>query len=151
MTTPTFGMSFTRPDDEVIPALGADFSHVLIIETSEDASAVEFPEGEPVRFSTSDAAKVNALGTGLLADAVNGIHDQLNDLNSGADVTVVRVAEGVDTATTAASIAAVVNDIASIPSKVNKTPRIVVAGRTAWRPGLDTTNPVIAALEANLG
>ncbi|KZM40409.1 tail sheath protein, partial [Labrenzia sp. OB1] len=102
-------------------------------------------------LGTSDAAKVNALGTGLLADAVNGIHDQLNDLNSGADVTVVRVAEGVDTATTAASIAAVVNDIASIPSKVNKTPRIVVAGRTAWRPGLDTTNPVIAALEANLG
>ncbi|KZM39057.1 phage tail protein [Labrenzia sp. OB1] len=151
MTTPTFGMSFTRPDDEVVPALGADFSHVLIIETSEDASAVEFPEGEPVRFSTSDAAKVNALGTGLLADAVNGIHDQLNDLNSGADVTVVRVAEGVDTATTAASIAAVVNDIASIPSKVNKTPRIVVAGRTAWRPDLNTTNPVIAALEANLG
>jgi len=151
MTAPIFGMSFTRPDNEVVPALGADFSHVLIIETSEDASAVEFPEGEPVRFSTSDATKVNALGTGLLADAVKGLHDQLNDLNAGADVTVVRVAEGVDTAATAASIAAVVNDIASIPSKVNKTPRIVLAGRTAWRPDLDTTNPVITALEANLG
>lgn len=151
MTAPTFGMSFTRPDDEIVPALGADFSQVLIIETSEDASAADFPEGEPVRFSTSDATKVNALGTGLLADAVKGIHDQLNDLNAGADVTVVRVAEGVDTATTAASIAAIVDDIASIPSKVNKTPRIVVAGRTAWRPDLDTTNPVIPALEANLG
>eukprot|EP00903_Cladosiphon_okamuranus_P001615 g1613.t1 len=136
---------------KVVPVLGADFSQILIIETSEDASAGVFPVGEPVRFSTSDSAMVDALGTGLLADAVRGINDQLTDLNAGADVTVVRVAEGVDTATTAASIADVVNNITSIPSKVNKTPRIVVAGRTAWRPDLDTTNPVIAALEANLG
>lgn len=151
MTAPTFGMSFTRPDDEVVPALGADFSCVLVIETSEDANAATFPEGEPVRFSTSDSTYMDDLGTGLLKDAVDGIHDQLNDLNAGADVIVVRVAEGVDTATTAASIAAIVDDIASIPSKVNKTPRIVVAGRTAWRLDLDTTNPVIASLEANLG
>ncbi|MCX2722619.1 phage tail protein [Roseibium salinum] len=151
MTKPIFGMSFTRPDDEIVPALGADFSQTLLIETSEDASAASYPLDTPVRFSTSDAAAMADLGTGLLADAVNGIHAQLSDLNAGADVTVVRVAEGVDAATTAASIAAIVDGIAGIPSAVNKTPRIVVAGRTAWRPDLDTTNPVIAALEANLG
>ncbi|NKX66988.1 phage tail protein [Labrenzia sp. 5N] len=151
MTEPVFGMSFTRPDDEIVPALGADFSQMLLIETSEDASVAEYPADTPVRISTSDAEAVSALGTGLLADAVKGINDQLTDLNSGADVTIVRVVEGVDVAATAAAIAAIVNGVASIPSAVNKTPRIVVAGRTAWRPDLETTNPVIAALEANLG
>ncbi|MEO0980014.1 MAG: phage tail protein, partial [Pseudomonadota bacterium] len=101
MTAPTFGMSFTRPDDEIQSALGADFSKILIIETSEDASAAEFPVDTPVRFSTSDTAAMAALGTGLLKDAAQGIHDQLTDLNAGADVTAVRVAEGVDTAATA--------------------------------------------------
>lgn len=151
MTTPTFGMSFTRPDDEVVPALGADFSQTLIIETSEDASLAEYPAETPVRISTSDADAVAALGTGLLADAVKGINDQLTDLNSGADVTIVRVAEGVDTAATAAAIAAMVDGVAGIGSQVNKTPRIVLAGRTAWRPDLDTVNPVVASLQANLG
>ncbi|MEP3049411.1 MAG: phage tail protein [Roseibium sp.] len=150
MTAPVFGQSFTRPDNEIQPALGADFSQTLVIETSEDASAVEFPEDTPKRFSTSDADAMAALGTGLLKDAVQGIHDQLSGLNAGADVTVVRVPEGVDTAATAAAIAGIVGGVASIPSEVNKTPRIVVAGRTAWRPDLETTNPVIAALEANL-
>ncbi|WP_282046299.1 phage tail protein [Roseibium album] len=151
MTAPTFGMSFTRPDDEVQSPLGDDFSQTLIIETSEDASVAEFPADMPVRFSTSDTDAMAALGTGLLKDAAQGIHDQLNGLNAGADVTAVRVAEGVDTAATATAIAAIVNGVASIPSAVNKTPRIVVAGRTSWRLDLDTTNPVIVALEANLG
>lgn len=151
MTAPTFGMSFTRPDDEVQSPLGDDFSQTLIIETSEDASLAEFPADTPVRFSTSDTDAMAALGTGLLKDAAQGIHDQLNGLNAGADITAVRVAEGVDTAATATAIAAIVNGVASIPSAVNKTPRIVVAGRTSWRLDLDTTNPVIVALEANLG
>lgn len=151
MTAPTFGMQFFRPTTETVPALGADFSKILIIDTSEDASNGEIPVDTPVRASTGETDFRAALGTGLLADAVNGIHAQLDGLNAGADVTVFRVAEGVDTAATAAAIAAVINSITDIPGAVNATPRIVVAGRTAWRADLDTVNPVIAALQSNLG
>jgi phage tail sheath protein FI len=151
MSAPQFGMQFSRPADEPVPVLGADFSKFLCIETSADASTETFPADTPVRGSSSDTDFVSALGTGLLADQVRGINDQLTGLNSGADVTVVRVAEGADAAATAAAIAAIVNGLASIPSAVNATPRIVIAGRTAWRADLDTVSPVVAALQANLG
>ncbi|MFN3250056.1 phage tail protein [Roseibium album] len=150
MTTPNFGMQVTRPDDEIQGALGADFSHALLIDVSEDASAASFPVDTPVRGSTSDTAFMADLGTGLLADAAKGMHDQLTSLNSGADVTVVRVAEGADAAATAAAIAAIIDGITEIPSAVNKTPRIVVAGSTAYRLDLDTVGPVITALQAAL-
>lgn len=151
MTAPQIGMQFTRATTEAVPALGADFSKTLLIETSADASNSEFPVGVAKRFSTGEAEGLAALGSGLLADAAKGVHAQLDGLNAGADVTVFRVAEGATPALTAAAIADVVNNLSSIPSAVNSTPRIVVAGRTAWRPDLDTTNPVIAALQANLG
>lgn len=150
MTAPTFGMQFSRPDTEAVPVNGADFSKVLVIETSADASNAEFPAGQAKRISSGDPDAVAALGTGLLADAVKGINAQLAGLNSGADVTVFRVAEGANAGATAAAIADVVNNLTSIPSAVNATPRIVVAGRTAWRPDLNTVNPVIAALQTAL-
>lgn len=151
MTAPTFGMTFSRPATEPVPALGADFSKALIIETSADASAVEYPEDTPIRISTGDTDAVAALGTGLLKSYVQGINDQLDSLNAGADVTIVRVAEGADTEATCGNIVNILNAVTDIPSAVNATPRIVLAGRTAWRADLDTTNPVVAALEANLG
>lgn len=151
MTAPTFGMTFSRPNDEAVPVLGADFSKILCIESSADASAETYPIDTPVRFSSGDAAAVAALGSGLLADQVKGINAQLNSLNRGADVTVVRVTEGANAAATAASIAAIIGGLETIPSAVNATPRIVVAGRTAYRVDLDTVGPVVAALEANLG
>lgn len=151
MTAPAFGMQFFRPTTETVPALGADFSKMLVIETSADASNAEFPIDTPKRISSSNSEAVAALGSGLLADAVKGINDQLTSLNAGADVTIVRVSEGANVAATAAAIAEVINSITDIPSQVNATPRIVVAGRTAWRPDLNTANPVIVALQANLG
>lgn len=151
MTAPIFGQQFFRPMAEPVPALGSDFSKILFIETSADASAGEIPVDTAVRGSTGNPDFVAALGSGLLADQVKGAHAQLNGLNAGADVIVWRVAEGATAALTAAAIADVVNNLASIPSAVNAAPRIVVAGRTAWRADLDTTNPVITALEANLG
>ncbi|HEV7416236.1 MAG TPA: phage tail protein [Tianweitania sediminis] len=150
MSTPVFGMTFSRPSDEAVPVLGADFSKALLIETSADADATAFPIGEPVRISTSDAAMVAKLGTGALADAVAGINAQLGGLNAGADVTIYRVAEGADAAATAANIAAALSptNVAAIPSAVNATPRLIWAGRTAYRADLDTNNPVVTALPA---
>lgn len=148
MTKPVFGISQSRPDTEPVPTLSPDFSGSLLIETSEDASPTEFEAGKAVRFSTSDPDAVEALGTGLLKDAVDGINSQLEGLNSGADVVVVRVAEGADAAATRASIVEALQDVGSIPSSVNKTPRLIFAGRTAWRADMDTANPVVAALPA---
>lgn len=148
MSAPNFGLIFTRPEDEAIPVLGADFSKAWLIETSEDADAGTFPVGGRVRFSTSDTNYTSKLGTGLLADAVAGINAQLGPLNTGADVVVTRVAEGVDVAATAANIVAALADASDVPSDVNMTPRLIWAGRTAWRADLDTTSPVVAALHA---
>lgn len=146
MSAPTFGMTFLRPSDEPVPVIGADFSKALLIESSAGASNVEFPVDTPVRFSSSDADALAALGTGYLADAVKGINTQLSGLNAGADITVVRVAEGADVAATSAAIVNVLSGASSIPSAVNGTPRLVWAGRTSWRVDLNTVNPVVAAL-----
>ncbi|WP_108459206.1 phage tail protein [Devosia naphthalenivorans] len=150
MTAPVFGMTFSRPDDEPVPVLGADFSKALLIETSADADATVFPIGTPVRISTSDAAMVAKLGTGALRDAVNGINAQLSGDNAGGDVTIYRVTEGADAAATAANIATALSptNIAAIPSAVNATPRLIWAGRGAYRADQETQGPVPAALHA---
>lgn len=150
MTDPIFGMTFSRPSDEPVPVLGSDWSKALIIETSADADSAAFPVGTPVRISTADAAMVAKLGTGLLRDAVDGINAQLTGLSAGADVTIYRVAEGLNAAATAANITTALSptNIAAIPSAVNATPRLIWAGRTAYRADLDTTGPVVAALHA---
>lgn len=150
MTTPVFGMTFSRPEAEAQPVLGADFSKALLIEASTDADAVAFPLGTPVRISSSDAGMLAKLGTGPLKDAVRAINDQLSGLNAGADVTILRIAEGANAAATAANIATALSptNIAAIPSAVNATPRLIWAGRSAYRLNLDTTGPVVAALPA---
>ncbi|MBO9125451.1 MULTISPECIES: phage tail sheath protein [unclassified Rhizobium] len=150
MSDPVFGMTFSRPDDEPVPALGADFSKGLFVEASTDADATAFPIGQPVRISTADAGMLAKLGTGPLRDAVNAVNSQLNGLNAGADVTIYRVAEGANGAATAANIATALapTNIASIPSAVNATPRLVWAGRGAYRVDMDTAGPVAAALHA---
>ncbi|WP_062111154.1 phage tail protein [Aureimonas sp. AU40] len=146
MSNPIFGMSVARPNDEPVPTAGADFSKMLLIETSSDANATAFPVMTPKRFSTSDTATVAKLGTGPLRDAVAGINAQLTGLNVGADVTVLRVQEGASVAQTVANIAAALSQVGYIASAVNATPRLVWAGRTAWRADADTANPIVAAL-----
>ena len=150
MSNPIFGMSVARPNDEPVPTAGADFSKMLLIETSPDADAATFPIGKAVRFSTSNAAILPKLGTGPLRDAVSGINAQLTGLNVGADVTVVRVTEGASVPESVANIVAALDKVGDIPSQVNATPRLVWAGRTAWRADGVTTNPIVAALPAAL-
>jgi phage tail sheath protein FI len=151
MSKPYFGMSFSEIQAQPRPALGADFSKVLCIESSEDADAAKYPLDTFVRISTSDADAVSKLGTGLLADMIAGINANLTGLNAGADVVVARVAEGVDNAATSASIVAMLEKVQNISSEVNCTPRIILAGRTVWRVDLETTNPVVAALQIACG
>ena len=152
VSAPIFGYQFSRPATEPVPILGADFSKMLLVETSADADATAFPIGVAKRGSSSDAAFVSKLGTGPLADAVRGINAQLSGFNRGADVTVYRVAEGTSATPqtkleeTSANIVAGLANVASIPSEVNATPRLIWAGRTSWRPDANTANPVVVAL-----
>jgi len=153
MTAPVIGMQFSRPNDEPVPVTGADFSKVLIIDTSDDADADDFPYKVAKRGSSTNVAFIEALGTGNLAAAVRGINDQLDGLNIGCDITVVRIEEHLDEddepdiAAISADIVDVLDDISLIPSLVNATPRIIVAGYTDWRTDVNTVNPVIAALQ----
>jgi len=150
MSRPTFGMTFSRSDAAILPAIGADFSKVVLIETSEDAVEERYPLNTGVRISTGDAEAVAALGTGMLRSYVQGINDQLTSLNAGADVTIVRVKEEETLEATCANIVSVLNNIRSVFTSVKATARIFLVGRTAWRPDVNTTNPVIAALETVL-
>jgi phage tail sheath protein FI len=151
MSKPYFGMTFSDITAQQRTAIGADFSKVLCIESSEDADAAKYPVNTFVRISTSDEDAVTKLGTGLLADMIAGINANLTGLNAGADVVVARVAEGLDNAETSASIVAMLDKVQNIASEVNCTPRIILAGRTAWRQDLETTNPVVAALQIACG
>ncbi|WP_319498090.1 phage tail protein [uncultured Cohaesibacter sp.] len=151
MSAPTFGMQFKRTAEDTTTVLDPDFSKILVVETSEDASASEFPLDTPIVIDSGDSAALEALGTGLAFDYVDAINAQLTGLNSSADVTVVRVAEGADVAATCANIVNIIDSLDDIPSVANRTPRIVLAGRTAWRADLDTVNPVITSLQSNLG
>lgn len=155
MTAPVIGMQFSRPDDEPVPVTGADFSKVIVYDTSDDASDVEFPYGDEIRGSTSDKDFRDALGTGRLAAAVTAINDQLDGLNIGCDITVVRVEQTMDDdvedkAAISADIVAALDDITGVASRVNATPRIVLAGYTDWRVNSSTVNPVVAKLQVVL-
>lgn len=151
MSAVVFGQTFNRGGDEPIPVEAPDFSTVLAIETSEDASSSEYAYDTAVSISSSDKDAVEALGTGLLADQVRGIQAQLDSMNASARVIVVRVEEGETTAATCAAIGEILDGITSIPSAVGKTPRIVLPGRTDWRADAETMNPVLAKLPAALG
>ncbi|MBB3937944.1 phage tail protein [Aureimonas phyllosphaerae] len=146
MTAPNFGMTFSRSNNEPVPVTGADFSKMLLIEASQDADPLAFPLGQAVRFSSSDPDMLMKLGTGPLRDAVAGINSQLQGLNVGADVTAIRIAEGINVAATVANIVAALALVGSVPALVGGTPRLVWCGRTAWRPDADTANPIVAAL-----
>lgn len=154
MTTPKFGMTFSRSETEIVPVLGADFSKVLLIETSADADAAAFPIDAKVRFSTSDAVMMAKLGTGLLADAVRAVQAQMVGVNNGVDITVIRVTEAGTVAGTVANIAEALDpaNLGDIAAVTGSTPRLIWAGRTAWpgTPADEETpaapNPLWAAL-----
>ena len=107
----SFGYSTSRPNDDVSPIQGVNFSGVGLCSTSEDADATVFPLNVPVRFTSTDPAYLSKLGTGYLADGVKGLNAQLGGF--GADLTVVRVAVGAganDAAKLAATFANILGD-----------------------------------------
>ena len=139
MTEPVFGYSQSRPNNEPVPVLGADFSQAIIFETAVDADETLYEIGAPARISTSDPEAIAKAGTGGILDAIKGINAQLTGLNRGADLTVYRVAEGVDAAATAANIAAALGQITSVPSEVSTVPLVPMVTSEAAALALPTT------------
>lgn len=147
MVEPVFGLTFTRDDNEPRPVIASDMSTIAVIGTAPDATAA-FPLDTAVLLRTSDTAGRTALGTtGTLADAIDGIADQLGDFQAAADVIVVRVEEGADAAATIANIVGAEADLSGLYAllaagpDLGKIPRIIIA------PGF--THQIIAPATAN--
>lgn len=152
----TFGTIDQRFSDEPLPTGPVDFSKIAFVSTSTGADAAKFPPGEPVRFTSSDVSFTSKLGTGYLADAVRGVNAQIAPGGQAADITVIRVEEGVSATPsqkleqTMANVIAGLGILKRVPSRINATPRLVgTPGYTAQTLGSDA-NPVIAALPETL-
>jgi len=156
LTTPVFGAVIERPETEVLPLIGADFSKIGIVTSSDDADNSVFPLGVAVRFSSNDQNFVAAakIGTGFLADAIRGINDQLGSIGGAADVIAVRIAHN---ATISVAHQNVVDGLAVLrdcPAVVNATPRIIICpGYTSQvdSVGGDTTVQSAAKAGGNTG
>lgn len=127
MTTPTFGSVIERPETEVLPLIGADFSKVGIVTSSDDADNSVFPLGVAVRFNSRDQNFVAAakIGTGLLADAVRGINDQLGVIGGSADIIAVRVQHSDTPATAHQRVIDALDVLRQCPEVVGATPRLI--------------------------
>ena len=105
MTEPTFGLSITRVDNDVRPAVASDMSVIGLVGTALAADVTAFPLNTPVQLFSDDKAMLTLLGaTGTLPDAIVGINDQLGEFQVAAKIVVVRVAEGVDADATITNI-----------------------------------------------
>ena len=95
MTDPTFGISIRRVDEEARPVLGADLSTIGLVGPAPGADPDAFPLNTPVLTRTNDGLLVRKLGTqGYLRDALEGIADQLGELQRAARTIVVRTQAG---------------------------------------------------------
>lgn len=97
MSSPTFGISITRVDNQPRPAIVSDMSVVGLVGTAPQANADVFPVNTPVVLYSDDKAKLTALGlTGTLPDAIEGINAQLGEFQVAALVVIVRIEQGSD-------------------------------------------------------
>lgn len=125
---PVFGVVINRPDTEPQPVVGADFSKVGIVCWSEDAASGTFPLKTAVRFNSRDPIFTSAakIGTGLLADAVRGINDQLVGIGGSADIIAVRVAYSGTLSVLHQNVIEGLAALRACPPTLAATPRIVL-------------------------
>ena len=142
MAAPVFGTIDQRFSDEPLPSGPIDFSKIALVSTATGADDDIFPAGmasDPtsftaVRFTSSDTAFTDKLGTGYLPDAVRAVNAQLAPGAQAADITVIRVAEGGSLNQTMANVIAGLQALKAAPRRTKGTPRLVgVPGYTAQR------------------
>jgi uncharacterized protein len=97
VSTPIFGIQFIMVDEVGNPVIGADLSTIGLIGPAPTADPETFPENTPVKVYSNDTATLALLGLdGYLPDAVNGINDQLGDLEMAAQMVIVVTPPGTD-------------------------------------------------------
>lgn len=153
MSEPTFGMTFTRRDDEPRPVIASDMSVIGIVGTAPAADAATFPLNEPVEVRTNDAALMTALGaTGTLPDALRGVNGQLGDFQVSARTVVVRVEEGLDEAATGTNLLGDeatrtgIYALLEAGSELGVIPRIISVPGFTHQHEVGTANAIAAAL-----
>src|SRR5438093_1248684 len=97
MSDPVFGVVLRRVDEEPRPVIAADLSTIGLIGPASAADTDTFPIDTPVKVYSNDTVTLNKLGdAGYLTDAVNGVNDQLGELDAAATLVIVRTPEGTD-------------------------------------------------------
>lgn len=164
MTEPTYGVTFEWRNDEVRSVAGGDFSGTAFVGPAAAADTTAFPLDEPVSFYSNDTVMLAKLGTeGWLKDAVEGVNDQLGELQRAAKVCIVRTAHStaVDPADKLeAELLAITGSSAQMTglhalkgaaSHIGWTPRLVNApGYTSQSLAVGEANPVVAEMPAIL-
>lgn len=142
MTEQLVGIKHIRDEAEILPSIGAEMSVVGLVGTAIGANEAVFPLNVPVYFNSSDLAFRGALGTGgWLVDALRGVTDQVGAGQEAVKVVVVRVAEGVSSAATAANVVGSsqsgtgIHALLSAGEEHGVTPRIIVCEKTDYTPG----------------
>jgi len=154
MADPTFGLSINAEATEPRATAPANMSVVGLVGTAPAADNARFPMNTPVLIYSNDLDALADLGaTGTLADAVNGINDQLSELQRAAQIVIVRVEPGEDDAETMANLIAAGEGIHALtvaPTSIGITPRLVLVPGFTHQRVAPAANPVCAALGAVL-
>jgi uncharacterized protein len=131
------------------PIATEDYSTIGAMVVAPNADAVKYPLNTAVTVFTADSVARAALGTGGNTDAVwDAIDDQANETFGSAELQIVRVAPGVDTAATMAAMVGSGTLLTGchafkVPTKRAKL--YIAPGYTSQRPG-NAANPVVAEL-----
>lgn len=133
MSDPIFGLSITRQEEEIRPAVTTDMSIIGLVFTAPDADASVFPLNTPVKFYSDDAAKLLAMGeAGTGYEAVQLVNEQLDDFQVSATIVGVRVTQGANTAATVANLRGDINArtgmfaLLDAGAELGTVPRIII-------------------------
>lgn len=157
MTEPIFGITFEREDNEPRPAIESDLSVIGLAGPMADADA-GIPINDPIEFNSNDTSVLASLGTtNNIIDAIDGINDQLGDLQRAARIVLVRTTASeseVPATALAENIAGIVGDstaktgihaFKSAGQKLGVIPRLCAAPGFTWQQDAsDEANEVAA-------
>lgn len=131
------------------PIATDDYSIIGALMVAPNADPAKFPLNTAVTMFTNDAAMKAAAGIGGNVDAIfDAIDDQANEEFGAAEIQVVRVAQGADTAATMANMVgsgAALTGCHAFKTPTRKAKLYIAPGYTSQRPGA-AANPVVAEL-----
>ena len=148
MADPTFGMTITRQDNELRPAVVAELSTIGLAVTAPDADTTKFPANTPVLINAADDAAVALLGTTGTAKAqIDLINAQMTGFAASANIVISRANTGDDDDATMVNLIEAMNAFEDAEAILGVAPRLIaVPGYTHQQDTPTTVNPVVAAM-----